>query len=196
MKNIEIIKSNFLENQEINLMSVNKILPSIESATNCLVNMIKNSGKLMSCGNGGSSGDAQHITSEFVNRFEIERKEMPAISLNSDTATITSIGNDYGYEYIFSKQVSAIGYEKDVLMAFTTSGNSKNILEAISIAKEKNIKVLLVAGGNGGKAQNLLGPDDISIIIPSNRTSRIQEMTLIVIHSICECIDKQHYQNK
>ena len=195
MKNIEIIKSNFLENQEINLMSVNKILPSIESATNCLINMIKNSGKLMSCGNGGSSGDAQHITSEFVNRFEIERKEMPAISLNSDTATITSIGNDYGYEYIFSKQVSAIGYEKDVLMAFTTSGNSKNILEAISIAKEKNIKVLLVAGGNGGKAQNLLGPDDISIIIPSNRTSRIQEMTLIVIHSICECIDK-HYQNK
>jgi phosphoheptose isomerase len=196
MKNIEIIKSNFLENQEINLISVNKILPSIESATNCLINMIKNSGKLMSCGNGGSSGDAQHITSEFVNRFEIERKEMPAISLNSDTATITSIGNDYGYEYIFSKQVSAIGYEKDVLMAFTTSGNSKNILEAISIAKEKNIKVLLVAGGNGGKAQNLLGPDDISIIIPSNRTSRIQEMTLIVIHSICECIDKQHYQNK
>ena len=195
MKNIEIIKSNFLENQEINLISVNKILPSIESATNCLVNMIKNSGKLMSCGNGGSSGDAQHITSEFVNRFEIERKEMPAISLNSDTATITSIGNDYGYEYIFSKQISAIGYEKDVLMAFTTSGNSKNILEAISIAKEKNIKVLLVTGGNGGKAQNLLGPDDVSIIIPSNRTSRIQEMTLIVIHSICECIDK-HYQNK
>ena len=195
MKNIEIIKSNFLENQEINLISVNKILPSIESATNCLVNMIKNSGKLMSCGNGGSSGDAQHITSEFVNRFEIERKEMPAISLNSDTATITSIGNDYGYEYIFSKQISAIGYEKDVLMAFTTSGNSKNILEAISIAKEKNIKVLLVTGGNGGKAQNLLGSDDVSIIIPSNRTSRIQEMTLIVIHSICECIDK-HYQNK
>ena len=195
MKNIEIIKSNFIENQEINLASVNKILPSIESATNCLIDMIKNSGKLMSCGNGGSSGDAQHIASEFVNRFEIERKEMPAISLNSDTATITSIGNDYGYQYIFSKQVSAIGHEKDVLMAFTTSGNSQNILEAISIAKEKNIKVLLVAGSNGGKAQNLIGPDDISIIIPSNRTSRIQEMTLIVIHSICECIDK-HCQDK
>ena len=195
MKNIEIIKSNFIENQEINLASVNKILPSIESATNCLIDMIKNSGKLMSCGNGGSSGDAQHIASEFVNRFEIERKEMPAISLNSDTATITSIGNDYGYQYIFSKQVSAIGHEKDVLMAFTTSGNSQNILEAISIAKEKNIKVLLVTGGNGGKAQNLIGPDDISIIIPSDRTSRIQEMTLIVIHSICECIDK-HCQDK
>ena len=125
MKNIEIIKSNFIENQKINLTSVNEILPSIESATDCLINMIKSSGKLMSCGNGGSSGDAQHITSEFVNRFETERKEMPAISLNSDTATMTSIGNDYGYEYIFSKQINAIGCEKDVLMAFTTSGNSK-----------------------------------------------------------------------
>ena len=195
MKNIEIIKSNFIENQKINLLSADEILPSIDYAVNCLIEMINDSGKLMSCGNGGSSGDAQHIASEFVNRFEIERKEMPAISLNSDTTTITSIGNDYGYEYIFSKQINAIGDEKDILMAFTTSGNSKNILEAIHAAKKKNIKVLLVTGGTGGKAKDLIGSDDISIIIPSNRTSRIQEMTLIVIHSICECIDK-HYQNK
>ena len=190
MKNIEIIKSNFIENQKINLLSVDKISPSIDSAVNCLIKMINGSGKLMSCGKGGSSGDAQHIASEFVNRFEIERKEMPAISLNSDTTTITSIGNDYGYEYIFSKQINAIGNEKDILMAFTTSGNSKNIIEAIYAAKRKNIKVLLVTGGTGGKAKDLIGPDDISIIVPSNRTSRIQEMTLIVIHSICECIDK------
>jgi DnaA initiator-associating protein len=120
---------------------------------------------------------------------------MPAISLNSDTTTITSIGNDYGYEYIFSKQINAIGNEKDILMAFTTSGNSKNIIEAIYAAKRKNIKVLLVTGGTGGKAKDLIGPDDISIIVPSNRTSRIQEMTLIVIHSICECIDK-YCQNR
>ena len=190
MKNIEIIKSNFIENQKINLLSVDEMLPSIDYAVNCLIKMINDSGKLMSCGNGGSSGDAQHIASEFVNRFEIERKEMPAISLNSDTTTITSIGNDYGYEYIFSKQINAIGDEKDILMAFTTSGNSKNILEAIHAAKKKNIKVLLVTGGTGGKAKDLIGSDDISIIVPSNRTSRIQEMTLIVIHSICECIDK------
>ena len=195
MKNIEIIKSNFIENQKINLLSVDKISPSIDSAVNCLIKMIDGSGKLMSCGNGGSSGDAQHIASEFVNRFEIERKEMPAISLNSDTTTITSIGNDYGYEYIFSKQINAIGNEKDILMAFTTSGNSKNIIEAIYAAKRKNIKVLLVTGGTGGKAKDLIGPDDISIIVPSNRTSRIQEMTLIVIHSICECIDK-YCQNR
>ena len=195
MKNIEIIKSNFIENQKINLLSVDKISPSIDSAVNCLIKMINGSGKLMSCGNGGSSGDAQHIASEFVNRFEIERKEMPAISLNSDTTTITSIGNDYGYEYIFSKQINAIGNEKDILMAFTTSGNSKNIIEAIYAAKRKNIKVLLVTGGTGGKAKDLIGSDDISIIVPSNRTSRIQEMTLIVIHSICECIDK-YCQNR
>ena len=195
MKNIEIIKSNFIENQKINLLSVDEMLPSIDHAVNCLIKMINDSGKLMSCGNGGSSGDSQHIASEFVNRFEIERKEMPAISLNSDTTTITSIGNDYGYEYIFSKQINAIGNEKDILMAFTTSGNSKNIIEAIYAAKRKNIKVLLVTGGTGGKAKDLIGPDDISIIVPSNRTSRIQEMTLIVIHSICECIDK-YCQNR
>ena len=172
-----------------------EIMPLIELALNSIINMIDNSGKLMSCGNGGSSGDAQHITSEFVNRFEIERKELPAISLNSDTATITSIGNDYGYEYIFSKQINALGNKKDILMVFTTSGNSKNILEAIKAAKKKNIKVILVTGCNGGKANDLISPNDVSIIIPSNRTSRIQEITLLIIHSICECIDK-HYQNR
>ena len=129
MNNLEIIKNNFLQNQEINIATVSKITPSIEKATLKIFSMIKDSGKLMSCGNGGSSGDAQHITSEFVNRFETERKEMPAISLNSDTATITSIANDYDYKYIFSKQISAIGTNKDLLMAFTTSGNSENIIE-------------------------------------------------------------------
>ncbi|MBT3548653.1 MAG: SIS domain-containing protein [Gammaproteobacteria bacterium] len=195
MKNIEIIESNFIDNQGVNSKSVSKILPSIESAINSIINMIDNSGKLMSCGNGGSSGDAQHITSEFVNRFEIERKELPAISLNSDTATITSIANDYGYEYIFSKQVSAIGNKRDILMVFTTSGNSKNILEVINVAKKKDIKVILIAGCKGGEATNLIKSGDVSIVIPSNRTSRIQEITLLIIHSICECIDK-HYQHR
>ena len=151
--------------------------------------MIKDSGKLMSCGNGGSSGDAQHITSEFVNRFETERKEMPAISLNSDTATITSIANDYDYKYIFSKQISAIGTSKDLLMVFTTSGNSENIIEAINIAQKNSIGVILVTGNNGGEASKILTNNDIEICIPSNRTSRIQEMHLIIIHAICECLD-------
>ena len=189
MNNLEIIKNNFLQNQEINIATISKITPSIEKATLKIFSMIKDSGKLMSCGNGGSSGDAQHITSEFVNRFEAERKEMPAISLNSDTATITSIANDYDYKYIFSKQISAIGTNKDLLMAFTTSGNSENIIEAINIAQKNSIGVILVTGNNGGKALKILTNNDIEICVPSNRTSRIQEMHLITIHAICECLD-------
>ena len=120
----------------------------------------------------------------------MERKEMPAISLNSDTATMTSIANDYGYEYVFSKQVNAIGNDKDVLMAFTTSCNSENILEAIDAAKIKNIDIILFSGGTGGKAKKMMGENDIQIIIPSKRTSRIQEMHLIIIHALCECLEK------
>ena len=155
-----------------------------------LINMIESNGKLLVCGNGGSSGDAQHISSEFINRFEKERAEMPAISLNSDTATLTSIANDYDYKYIFSKQVKALGQPNDILMTFTTSGNSNNINEAIITAKEKNIKIILVSGKDGGKAATLLGEQDCKIIIPHDRTSRIQEMHLIIIHSICECLDE------
>ena len=190
MSNLEIIKSNFLENQEINSLTVEKLLPSIEKATSVLIDMIHNSGKLLTCGNGGSSGDAQHISSEFINRFEIERTELPAISLNSDTATITSIANDYDYKYIFSKQINALGKKNDILMAFTTSGNSNNILEAIKSAKKKEMVTILVSGNNGGESKKILGAHDIDIIIPHTRTSRIQEMHLIIIHAICECIDK------
>ena len=190
MSNLEIIKSNFLENQEINSLTVEKLLPSIEKATSVLIDMINNSGKLLTCGNGGSSGDAQHISSEFINRFEIERTELPAISLNSDTATITSIANDYSYKDIFSKQINALGKQDDVLMAFTTSGNSENILEAIKSAKKKKMLTILISGNNGGESKKILSAHDIDIIIPHTRTSRIQEMHLIIIHAICECIDK------
>tara|TARA_A100001015_G_C14888387_1_gene671365 strand:- start:255 stop:839 length:585 start_codon:yes stop_codon:yes gene_type:complete len=190
MNTKEIIKSNFLQNQEINALSLEGMTSNIEKMVDRLLIMIEQSGKLMSCGNGGSSGDAQHISSEFVNRFEMERKEMPAISLNSDTATITSIANDYGYKYIFSKQINAIGSDKDILMVFTTSGNSENIIEAINSAKEKNIDIILFSGGDGGKAKELLEKGDIKIIVPSKRTSRIQEIHLIIIHAVCECLEK------
>ena len=190
MNKLEIIKSNFLENQEINSLTVEKILPSIEKSVSTLIDMINNSGKLLTCGNGGSSGDAQHISSEFINRFEIERKELLAISLNSDTATMTSIANDYDYKYIFSKQINAFGKQNDILMAFTTSGNSTNILEAIKSAKKKKMITILISGNDGGESKKLLDAHDIDIIIPHTRTSRIQEMHLIIIHAICECIDK------
>ncbi len=181
---------NFEESRKVNSLSDEQILESIESATLKILKMLDSSGKLLTCGNGGSSGDAQHITSEFVNRFETERKSLPAVSLNSDTATLTSIANDYGYKYVFSKQINAISDANDILMAFTTSGNSENILEAITAAKTKDLSVILLSGGDGGKAIKLLDKNDIKIIVPTKRTSRIQEIHLIIIHSICECIDR------
>ena len=190
MNKLEIIKSNFHQNRDVIEKTVNTNIEDINYATDMLINMIESNGKLLVCGNGGSSGDAQHISSEFINRFEKERAEMPAISLNSDTATLTSIANDYDYKYIFSKQVKALGQPNDILMTFTTSGNSNNINEAIITAKEKNIKIILISGKDGGKAATLLGEQDCKIIIPHDRTSRIQEMHLIIIHSICECLDE------
>tara|TARA_B100000886_G_scaffold136807_1_gene92398 strand:- start:72 stop:662 length:591 start_codon:yes stop_codon:yes gene_type:complete len=189
MDKLSIINSNFVQNKEIIDKTIQSNIGDIEKATGMLIDMLENDGKLLSCGNGGSSGDAQHISSEFINRFEIERKEMPAISLNSDTATLTSIANDYDYKYIFAKQINAFGKKEDILMAFTTSGNSNNILEAINSAKTKKMKTILIAGKDGGKAFPLLDDDDCSIIIPCDRTSRIQEMHLIIIHSMCECLD-------
>ena len=186
----EIIKKNFHDNLELNKISLNKVLPQIELATIKIINVTDNAGKVMSCGNGGSAGDAQHIVSELVNRFEKERKEIAAVSLNSDTATITSIANDYDYKYIFSKQINAIGKKEDLLIAFTTSGNSSNICEAINSAKKIKIPVILITGKDGGKASNLLSSEDIEIRVPSDRTARIQEIHLIIIHSMCECIDE------
>ena len=186
----EIVKKNFHDNLEINKISLEKLLPQIELATTKIINVTDSSGKIMSCGNGGSSGDAQHIVSELVNRFEKERKEVAAISLNSDTATITSIANDYDYKYIFSKQINAIGKKEDLLIAFTTSGNSSNICEAIDVAKKISIPIILITGKDGGKASTQLSSIDIEIRVPSDRTSRIQEVHLVIIHSICECIDQ------
>ena len=190
MNKLEIIKSNFYQNRDVIEKTINTNIEDINYATDMLINMIESNGKLLVCGNGGSSGDAQHISSEFINRFEKERTEMPAISLNSDTATLTSIANDYDYKYIFSKQVKALGQPNDILMTFTTSGNSNNINEAIIAAKERNIKIILISGKDGGKATTLLDKQDCKIIIPHDRTSRIQEMHLIIIHSICECLDE------
>ena len=189
MDKFSIINSNFSQNKEIIEKTIQANLHDIEKASGMLIDMLEHGGKLLSCGNGGSSGDAQHISSEFINRFELERKEMPAISLNSDTATLTSIANDYDYKYIFAKQINALGKKEDILMAFTTSGNSSNIIEAINSAKSKEMRLILISGNDGGKAISLMGSSDCSIIVPSDRTSRIQEMHLIIIHAMCECLD-------
>lgn len=148
--------------------------------------------KLMLCGNGGSAADAQHIAAEFINRFMLERPPLPALALTTDTSTITCIGNDYSFDEIFSKQVKALGVEGDVLMAISTSGNSKNILLAAKDARARGIYVAALTGGDGGKLAVL---SDQTLIVKNNVTARIQEAHILAGHILCQLVDHILFQN-
>ncbi len=149
-------------------------------------NAFKNKRKLMLCGNGGSAADAQHISAEFVNRFQLERQPLPALALTTDTSIITSIANDYGYEKIYSKQISALGAEGDILLSISTSGNSPNIISGIMTAKKMGIYTVGLGGRDGGKMTKLV---DLSMVVASNSTPRIQEAHILTGHLICELVD-------
>ena len=165
--------------------------PAIENASLMMVSSLLNEGKILACGNGGAAGDAQHFSSEMLNRFERERPSLPAIALTTDSSTITSIANDYSYEEVFSKQIRALGQAGDVLLAISTSGNSANVVQAIHAAHDRNMHVVALTGRDGGQIAPLLLPDDVEIRVPSNVTARVQEVHLLVIHSLCDLIDHQ-----
>ena len=165
--------------------------PAIENASLMMVSSLLNEGKILACGNGGSAGDAQHFSSEMLNRFERERPSLPAIALTTDSSTITSIANDYSYEEVFSKQIRALGREGDVLLAISTTGNSANVVQAIHAAHDRNMHVVALTGRDGGQIAPILLPDDVEIRVPSNVTARVQEVHLLVIHSLCDLIDHQ-----
>jgi D-sedoheptulose 7-phosphate isomerase len=148
-----------------------------------------NDGKILSCGNGGSAADSQHFSSELLNRFEMERPGLPAMALTTDSSTLTSISNDYAYEEIFSKQVRALGRAGDVLLAISTSGNSENVARAIQAAHERSMRVVAMTGRDGGLMADLYRDGDVEIRVPSERTARIQEVHLVVIHCLCDIID-------
>lgn len=168
------------------------VLPaSIENASSLIVGSLLNEGKILACGNGGSAGDAQHFSSEMLNRFERERPSLPAIALTTDSSTITSIANDYSYAEVFSKQIRALGQAGDILLAISTSGNSANIVQAIHAAHDRNMHVIALTGRDGGQIAPLLLPDDIEIRVPSNVTARVQEVHLLIIHCLCDLIDHQ-----
>jgi len=147
--------------------------------------------KLMLCGNGGSAADAQHIAAEFVNRFLLERPPLPAIALTTDTSIITSVGNDYTFDEVFSKQVKAIGMEGDVLLAISTSGNSANVLSAVEAAKNQEIYTAGLTGGDGGKLATLV---DLALVVKSDSTPRIQETHILAGHIICQLVDYLLFQ--
>jgi len=162
------------------------LLHFVKEAGDICVKALKNGNKIMLCGNGGSAADAQHIAAELSGRFKKERNPLAGIALTTDTSALTAIGNDYGYEYVFSRQLEAIAKDGDVLIAISTSGNSKNVIKAIESAKKLNVSVITLSGKDGGVMKNA---GDVNIVIPSNDTPRIQEMHIMVGHMICAIID-------
>jgi D-sedoheptulose 7-phosphate isomerase len=163
--------------------------PFIEHAANMMVASLVSGGKILSCGNGGSAGDSQHFSSEMLNRFERERPSLPAIALTTDSSTVTSIANDYSYNEVFSKQIRALGNPGDILLAISTSGGSKNVIEAIKAAHDREMQVVALTGKDGGDMASLLTNNDVEIRVPSDVTARIQEVHLLVIHCLCDLID-------
>jgi D-sedoheptulose 7-phosphate isomerase len=167
-----------------------EIMPqSIADAINLMYEALCAGKKILACGNGGSAADAQHFAAELVGRFERERKELPAIALTTDTSIITAIGNDYSFDVIFSKQVRALGQPGDILLGISTSGNSGNIIEAINAAHEKGMLIIALTGKDGGKIGQLLKADDVNLCVPADRTARIQETHLLLLHCLCDGVD-------
>lgn len=164
---------------------------SIRLASNLLNQTLLNGNKVMSCGNGGSASDAQHFSSELLNRYDRDRPGLPGIALTTDSSAITSIANDYDFQQIFSKQIAALGQPGDLLIAISTSGQSPNIIEAIRAANEYDIAVIALTGKDGGLIEQELNSNSVEIRVPSNVTARIQEVHLLVIHILCELLDLQ-----
>lgn len=163
----------------------------IEIAALKLVQSLVNDGKILVCGNGGSAAQAQHFSSELLNRYERERPGLPAIALTCDTSALTSIANDYHYDEVFAKQIRALGHGNDALLVYTTSGNSNSILSAVTAAHDRDMTVIALTGRDGGALAPLLNDSDIEIRIPSPSTARVQETHLIITHCLCDLIDNQ-----
>ena len=194
---IERIKNNFTESIQTKIAAADALPEKIAKAGELMVKTLLNGGKILTCGNGGSAGDAQHFSSEMLNRYERDRPPLPAIALTTDMGTITAIGNDYDFTQIFSKQVKALGQSGDILLAFSTSGNSKNVIEAMRTALAKDMLIITCTGKDGGEMAGLISENDVEIRVPSNSTARIQEVHLVVIHSLCDLIDYQLFgENK
>ena len=185
------IQKQFKDSIAVKQLSVDTLTGPIQKAALLMSARLKAGNKIMSCGNGGSAADAQHFSAELLNRFERERAPLAGLALTTDSSTLTSVGNDYSFNQVFSKQVRGLGADGDVLLAISTSGNSQNVLEAIEAAHEKNIAVVALTGNSGGKISSSLGENDINLCVPSNITARIQEVHLLCLHCLCDGIDAQ-----
>jgi len=196
MSNHDMIKSIFDASIATKQAARDPLLDPIDRAADLLVKSLRQGNKVLSCGNGGSAADAQHFSSELLNRFDKDRPSLPAIALTTDSSTVTSIANDYHYDQIFAKQISSLGQPGDILLAISTSGNSANIITAINTAHQRGMHVIALTGRDGGKMAAQLQASDVEIRVPSAVTARIQEVHLLVIHVLCTCIDAILYGYK
>lgn len=188
---IERVQQHFSDSIQTKIKSADQLAESIVAAAETIVTSLLAGHKVLICGNGGSAADAQHFAAELVNRFETERPGLPAIALTTDTSILTSIANDYEYQQIFSRQVRALGHSGDVLIAISTSGNSPNVSAAVQVAQDSQLKVIALTGKQGGELASLIQPEDIEIRVPADNTARIQETHLLILHCLCDLIDKQ-----
>ena len=179
----------FLDNIEVQQVAAKELPVTVAIAVLAMVECLNAGGKIMACGNGGSAADAQHFAAELMGRFERERRELAAVALTTDTSILTAVGNDYSYDQVFSKQVRGLGKSGDILLAITTSGNSKNVIKAVEAAQAMGIKVIALSGNGGGQLNNVLGANDLLLAAPSSRTARIQETHLVLLHALCDGID-------
>ena len=183
------ISQQFSDSAQTKLNAIELLAAPIAEAAEAMTACLLANGKILACGNGGSAGDAQHFAAELIGRFEAERQELAAIALTTDTSILTAVGNDYSFSQIFSRQVRGLGHAGDVLLAISTSGNSGNVIEAIKAAHEHDMRVVALTGKGGGQIGEMLRDDDIHLCVPADRTARIQETHLLVIHCLCDGID-------
>lgn len=191
MNPIKLIEQAFADSIKTKQDALAVIAGPTSDAALLMTSALVSGNKILTCGNGGSAADAQHFSSELLNRFERERQPLPAIALTTDSSTLTSIANDYDYDLIFAKQIRALGQPNDICFAITTSGGSANLIQAIHAAHEREVKIVALTGRDGGEVGALMQKDDIEIRVPGPSTARIQEVHLVVLHCLCQLIDQQ-----
>ena len=188
-----IIKHEFSEHIKASQNTLESIVDQIETASKICINSLKNGGKILIMGNGGSAADAQHIAAELVGRYKTERKGLPAIALTTDTSAITSIANDYGFLHVFDRQVEALAHKDDVVIGISTGGTSPNVVNALTAANKLDCKTIGLSGKDGGDFNALC---DVNLVVNSNDTPRIQEMHILIGHTICHLIEQESFKSK
>lgn len=190
------ILTHFHESAELKRQAAEQLAQPIAHAIDIMFTALANGNKILACGNGGSAADCQHFAAELVGRFERERLPLPAIALTTDSSILSAIGNDYNFAEIYKKQVQALGQAGDVLLAISTSGNSTNVVQAIEVAIERDMRVVALTGKNGGAITTMMRESDAHICVPHDRTARIQEVHLLTIHCMCDGIDAALFGEK